>query len=232
MRLKIASRASIGLVLAALAGCSTFASGQTTTSDPTFPPSETVQPARSDQTNATGLFSEDGPKMVHVTSPAKTNGEFVVPDYCKATAAGLRARGDGFLLVVDMAGDIPPVDEPPALPYGVVLLMHEIHLGVFAPKVDTNLGGGYSHVRQYQLPDRPADQKNDLGSGKDVVISSVQVGVRGKEFRIAAPSFGQDSDQISEWGVSVNCVLRHPVDGVYFPSTRIPLGQFKRLPIG
>jgi hypothetical protein len=221
------------LSLTMLSACSGLLGGdQVSRTAATPTPPAGAQPADTDSGDGSDLFAEDAPKMVTVESPAKTRGEMVVPDFCRGKAAGLRARDDGFLLAVRMEGPIPPMESPPSLPFGVVLLMHEFHLGVFAPSVDEELGGGYAHFRQYQLPDRPANRKNDLGSGDDEVLRVTDVDVQGSEIRIAAPSFGAQSDRVSEWGVRVTCVLRHPVDGIYFPATRIPLGEFGRLPLG
>ena len=218
--------------VALLTGCTRVVETAGAQSSPAPSATDAVAEADLDTGDGDDLFSEDGPKMVSVTSGAETRGEFIVPRFCRGRAAGLRQRGDGFLLAVRMEGDIPPTDDPPGLPFGVVLLMHELHLGVFAPDVDTELGGGYNHVRQYQLPDRPANQKNDLGAGNDEVLEQVDVDVDGPEFRVGAPSVGEHTDRVTQWGVNVTCILRHPVDGVYFARTRIPLGEFERLPIG
>jgi hypothetical protein len=211
--------------LVATSGCAYTATAQ----QPPGQVAQTTTTAGSDQEN---LFAAPLPRMIPggPTTP-DTEGENVVPTFCRPVSAGLSRSGSGFLLVVRMGAPIPSLNSPPALPYGVILSMIEINVGIFAPNVNPELGGGYKYVRQYQTPDRPALEIIPLGSGKTDTATSVNVAVREQEIRIQLPDAGQDTGRVNQWGLSVTCLLRHPVDGFYFPSTRFPAGRFERAPL-
>lgn len=208
--------AVIVLGLAAMSGCAYTATAaqvpQTTTTTPS-----------SDE-----LFSLPLPRMITGEAPPVSKGEEVVPPYCQPVAAGLARNGSGFLLVVRMSAPVPQLNQPPSLPFGVLLHMIDFNVGIFAPNVSPDLGGSYKYVRQYQTPDRPALVVGELGSGKTDTAATVNVAVRDAEIRIQLPNGGQDTSRVNQWGVSVSCVLRHPVDGFYFPSTRFPAGKAER----
>lgn len=211
--------AVIVLGLSAMSGCAYTATAsqvsQTTTTTP----------------SSDGLFNVPLPRMIAGETPPVSKGEEVVPPYCQPVAAGLARNGNGFVLVVRMSAPIPPLNQPPSLPYGVLLHMIDFNVGIFAPNVSPDLGGSYKYVRQYQTPDRPALVIGELGSGKSDTAATVNVAVRDAEIRVQLPDAGQDTSRVNQWGVSVSCVLRHPVDGFYFPSTRFPPGKAERAPL-
>jgi len=211
--------------LVAMTGCAYTANAQT--------PNPTAQPTTSTTTGvgAESLFSAPMPKMIPGSAPREYGGEEVVPSFCKPTAAGLSRLGSGFMLVVRMGGPIPPLNQPPTLPFGDLLSMIEFDVGIFAPNVSPDLGGSYRYIRQYQTPDRPALETAALGSGKTDTAAKVNVAVRDQEIRIQLPEAGQDTSSVNQWGLKVTCLLRHPVDGFYFPDTRFPAGKPERAPI-
>jgi hypothetical protein len=214
--------ALVGLV--ATSGCAYTASAQQ--------PNQVAQTTTTAGAGQESLFAAPLPRMIPggATTP-DTEGENVVPAFCKPVSAGLSRNGSGFLLVVRMAAPIPALNAPPPLPYGVILSMIEFDVGIFAPNVNPELGGGYKYVRQYQTPDRPALEIIPLGAGKTDTAASVNVAVREQEIRIQLPDAGQDTGRVNQWGASVTCLLRHPVDGFYFPFTRFPAGKFERAPL-
>lgn len=176
------------------------------------------------------LFAEAQPVMHPVTAGVGDLGaERPVPDACRPVAAGLARRGEGFLLVVRMAGDVPVLDAPPALPFGVLLHILELDLGVFVP--GTELGGSYRMMRQYQFPDRQPLELGRIADGKAEAIEELEVDVRGSELRVLLPSAGSRNADVGEWGLTVTCALRHPVDSFYFPSSRLPATAPARLPL-
>ena len=196
------------------------------------PAASAAAPTPSPQTDSgdgRDLFEEDEPEMVSVKSDAKTNGEFFVPKFCRPQAAGLKRAGDGFLLVVRTEDEVPPTDAPPPLPFGIVLLHHEVSLGMFDPREGADLGAQYVHTRQYQTPDRPTDRLVRLGEGDEETVQEVDIDVQDDELRLAVPDVGDDAAAIAQWGLRFSCVLRHPVDGIYFPTTRVPADQFERI---
>jgi hypothetical protein len=134
--------------------------------------------------------------------------------------------------VVRTEEPVPSIDDPPELPYGVLLLMHELSLGVFAPDVRPDLGGSFTHIRQYQIRDRPSNLISPPGSGQEEALERANVQVRAGEIRVEVPNMGPHNDEITQWGLRFTCVLRHPVDAVYFPATRIPPEEHNRLPLG
>jgi hypothetical protein len=150
-----------------------------------------------------------------------------VPDTCRPVAAGLARNGDGFLLVVRMAGTIPVLDNPPALPFGVLLHILELDLGIFVP--GTELGGSYRMMRQYQFPDRPPLELGRVADGKAEAIEELDVDIRGNEIRVMLPNAGSHTAEVGEWGLTVSCALRHPVDSFYFPASRLPANSPARL---
>lgn len=228
-------RPSVRLIGAALlvallaAGCSGLATAQGTQPAQTAAPEATPEPTPAFPDE--DLFALNPPRIHPIEPTAATNGEFVVPDFCRATGAGLRRHGEGFLLVVQVSGDIPDIDSPPALPFGVLLMMHDLSLGLFASAVRSDLGASFTHIRQYQIRDRPSNLIGRLGSGEQEPFENVDVEVRGNEFRVLVPEVGADTENVTEWGFRLTCILRHPVDGVYFPQDRIPPEQFDRLPL-
>lgn len=208
-----------------MTGCAYTASAQ---------PNQVAQQATTSTTTAVqeSLFAAQLPRMVQAgTTTPDTEGENVVPSFCKPVSAGLARNGSGFMLVVRMGAPLPPLNAPPSLPYGVILSMVEFDVGIFAPNVNPELGGSYKYVRQYQTPDRPALEIGPLGSGKTDTAATVNVAVRGEEIRVQLPDAGQDVGRVNQWGASVTCLLRHPVDGFYFPFTRFPAGKFERAPL-
>lgn len=211
--------AVIVLGLSAMSGCAYTATASQVSQTTTTAPS------------SDGLFNAPLPRMITGATPPVSKGEEVVPPYCQPVAAGLARNGSGFLLVVRMSGPIPQLNQPPSLPNGVLLHMMDFNVGIFAPNVSPDLGGSYKYVRQYQTPDRPALVIGQLGSGKTDTATTVSVAVRDVEIRIQLPDAGQDTSRVNQWGVSVSCVLRHPVDGFYFPDTRFPPGQAERAPL-
>lgn len=224
-------RVLVVAALAALTGCSQLATAQGPEATDEPGQTGTSPEATPTPTPDVDLFAADGPPMVDVTPQAETDGEFVVPGFCRPTQAGLRHYEDGFLLAVNFEEPVPPIDNPPPLDFGVILVMHEFDLGLFAPQVDPELGGRYTHIRQYQVRDRPSNGVARLGSGKNEPLENVNVDVQGSEIRIEVPSVGPDTDQVTEWGLRAACTLSHPVDNVYFPSTRIPPERFNRLQV-
>lgn len=210
--------------LLAMSGCAYTATAQQ-------PAQVAQQPTTSTSPSQESLFSAPLPRMISGSTPPDSAGEMVVPSFCRPTAAGLARNGNGFLLVVRMGGPVPPLNQPPSLPFGVLLSMIEFDVGIFAPSVNPELGGSYRYVRQYQTPDRPALEIGPLGSGKTDTAATVNVAVRDQEIRIQLPEAGQDTGRVSQWGLSVTCLLRHPIDGFYFPFTRFPPGTGDRTPL-
>lgn len=216
--------ALVAVALFGVSGC-TYANAQQPTSAAGQQTASTTVPSQD------SLFTVPLPRMISGGATPESQGELVVPPFCKPTSAGLSRHGDGFLLVVRMSSVVPPLNQPPSLPYGVLLSMIQFDVGIFAPNVDPELGGGYRYTRQYQTPDRPALEVADLGSGKSDTATTVNVAVRDQEIRIQLPDAGQDTARVNQWGLSVTCLLRHPVDGFYFPSTRFPAGKGDRAPL-
>ena len=210
--------------LLAMSGCAYTATAQQ--------PSQVAQqqPTTTSPTQD-GLFSLPLPRMIPGGAPPETADEMVVPSFCRPTSAGLARNGSGFLLVGRMGGPVPALNQPPGLPLGVLLSMIEFDVGVFAPNVSPELGGSYRYIRQYQTPDRPALEVAPLGSGKTDTAATVNVAVRDQEIRVQLPDVGPDTGRVNAWGLSVTCLLRHPVDGFYFPSTRFPPGKGDRAPL-
>jgi hypothetical protein len=188
-----------------------------TTTTPVAAQGGTTSSTRPDQ----DLFALGQPSLQPMAAGFGDLGpERPVPDACRPVAAGLTRHGDGFLLVVRMAGNVPVLDNPPALPFGVLLHILELDLGVFVP--GTELGGSYRMMRQYQFPDRPALELGRIADGKAEAIEELDVDVRGNELRLSLPSAGSHNDEVGEWALSITCALRHPVDSFYFPTSRLP----------
>jgi hypothetical protein len=181
-------------------------------------------------TEGRDLFAESTPRL-HPMAPGfgDLGPERPVPDFCRPVAAGLERDGDGFLLVVQMEGEIPALDAPPALPFGVLLHILELDVGIFVP--GTELGGSYRMMRQYQVPDRPELELGRIADGKSEQIEEVDVDLRGREMRVALPDAGSRTPDVGEWAVRVSCALRHPVDSFYFPASRLPATPPTRLPL-
>ena len=176
------------------------------------------------------LFGESTPRLHPMAAGFGDLGpERPVPDTCRPVAAGLGRDGDGFLLVIQMEGEIPALDNPPALPFGVLLHILEFDLGIFVP--GTELGGSYRMMRQYQVPDRPELEVGRIADGQAEQIEEVDVDIRGREIRISLPNAGSRTPDVGEWAVRVSCALRHPVDSFYFPGSRLPAAVPSRLPL-
>ncbi|MBI4260358.1 MAG: hypothetical protein HY658_07310 [Actinobacteria bacterium] len=225
--MKIRAGVLIGLV--ALSGCARVGSEE--------PPGQeaTATPSPRD------LSEIRSPEMFAAGPSQDLGGELVVPDFCKPHSAGLSRLdadpdddGDGvegFFLVVSMEEDVPSLDRPPAIDHGVLLYNIEVRVGVFAPEVRPRLGGGYLYIRQYQTPDRPKLEVNELGRGKAEPVELVDDDIEGDEIRVALPDVGPDTDRVTQWAARVTCVLHHPVEGFYFPSARIPAVAPDKLPV-
>lgn len=184
----------------------------------------------SSTTAGVDLFTLSEPTMHPMTVGFGDLGpERPVPDTCRPVAAGLNRHDNGYLLVVRMAGDVPKLESPPALDFGVLLHILELDLGVFVP--GTELGGSYRMMRQYQFPDRQPLELGRVASGKAEAIEELDVDLRGNELRVLLPSAGTHNAEVGEWGLTVSCALRHPVDSFYFPTSRLPAEQAARLPL-
>lgn len=189
-------------------------------------------PTTTTTTTTEALFELDTPLLHAVDVPEGQGGELIYPDLCKPRSAGIAPRNDGFLFVARMRDDVPDTDNPPALPNGVTLRIIEFNIGIFDGDTGNDNGGGYRISMQYQIRDRTVLEIVDIGSGEamneeDFELDDIQV--NGDEVRIQLPSLGPRTDNATHWGTSVTCVLRHPVDGFYFPSARIPPDQFERI---
>lgn len=217
----------VGLVLAAGACADPDEDDETATAGDSGPSGEEA----GDRTTTTrDLFVLEEPTMHPMAAGFGDLGpERPVPDMCKPVAAGLTRQGEGYLLVIRMAGDLAEVDEPPVLPFGVLLHILEVDLGVFVP--GTEDGGSYRMMLQYQFPDRQPLERGKVDSGKAEAIEELDHDMRGDELRLLLPTAGSRNAEVGEWGVTVSCALRHPVDSFYFPSSRLPATPPARLPL-
>ena len=216
-------RAGVLMGLLVLTGCARMGQdpeqGSTDTATATTSPSGSSSSPTASPSDLSGIPAPE----LHAAGQVPFIGEeLIVPSFCQPKAAGLARFEDGFFLVVQMEGAIPSLDEPPPLPFGVLLHDLEVRVGVFAPQVRADLGGSYLYVRQYQTPTRPKLQVGNLGEGKSEPVELVDDDVEANELRVKLPDVGDGTDDVTEWGVRVTCILHHPVEGFYFPSVRIP----------